>query len=102
MNNIKFEELVGSENPNIAVPGSKVKLERLRKAGGVCVETTKEYFYTRNWLMGNRLSYDTIIVFKDSAKTVVKESEDTVKQKRLVNLAKARAARKAKADKAKL
>lgn len=53
-------DLVNPENPNLSKPGAKREIDNIRRYEKVCIETTRDYFYVRNWLKGNNISFDEI------------------------------------------
>lgn len=99
MKEIEFESLRRKDEPDLSIEGTRRTIENERRHTKISILTDHPFFYTRNWLAGNKIPYDKIvermkILTEDSPP---KPQELSVKEKRMKSLEKARAAKKKKA-----
>jgi len=121
MRDIKLDDIVNEENENLAKPGTKRDFDLIRRVEKIRIVSNRDRFFTRNFLVGNRLGFDEIHVVKPEFTVSVTKTDslppsgngihvdfsgpqdvdtkaDDLKKKRQANLAKAREARKKKKE----
>ena len=92
---IRLETIQSTDNKEIAKAGTARDMAFNRRSGRVII-IAQDQFYARNWLAGNKIPYDSIVVEKPQVVAPKFEpAEQTSRAQEVVDrMAKARAARK--------